>query len=278
MIDTPVIEEERTSGQKLRKARLDMGVNLEDVARTTRIAKRYLKALEEDAHEKLPSEAYARGFLRVYAAFLGLPEEDVISLYQRSTSGEMPEESAPVTLAAKQGKGKSGTAKLLLWSIAALCLAVAAGSFLLGDKENRVATAGKSIQPSPATDNAAVPPVQLPLSSGKRTEHPLQKTAEDAVIPANGTEVPVHGIILKMRVLEDGSLDLTIDETTSQHYDLKAGDLIEWKADKVFSLDLENAGGVQAELDGKILKPFGEKGAHAHIVLSAGYDGEKTVP
>ena len=55
----------------------------------------------------------------------------------------------------------------------------------------------------------------------------------------------------------------------SQQYDLKAGDLIEWKADKVITLEMGNAGGIEAELNGKPLKPFGEPGKTAHIVLKA---------
>jgi hypothetical protein len=90
--------------------------------------------------------------------------------------------------------------------------------------------------------------------------------------------MPAQGIILTMKALEDGSLDITIDDTISQHYDMKAGDLIEWKADTVFTLNLENAGGVDAELNGKPLKPFGAKGVSVRVVLSAGYDGVKTEP
>jgi hypothetical protein len=55
----------------------------------------------------------------------------------------------------------------------------------------------------------------------------------------------------------------------SQQYDLKAGDLIEWKADKVITLEVGNAGGIEAEFNGKPLKPFGQPGKSAHVVLKA---------
>jgi hypothetical protein len=62
---------------------------------------------------------------------------------------------------------------------------------------------------------------------------------------------------------------MTIDGTISQQYDLKSGDLIEWKGEQVFTLDLGNAGGVEAEFNGKSLPPFGEVGRPAHVVLKA---------
>jgi hypothetical protein len=70
-----------------------------------------------------------------------------------------------------------------------------------------------------------------------------------------------------LKVNQDCWLHITIDETVSQQYELKAGDLIEWKGERVFALDMGNAGGVEAELNGKPLKPFGAQGKTAHVVL-----------
>jgi cytoskeleton protein RodZ len=277
MIETFDSEEHISAGKKLRNTRMDRGVTLDEVARITRITKAYLLALEEDAYEKLPSEAYARGFLRIYANFLRLPAEEVLLLYQRSASGETPEESVPTTACDKLGTVEMRTEKRWLWPVSAVCLAVFSGFFFLADKaQHRATTEKMGMQLSPATENAVAPLLHVPLSSAKRTENLSQNLTVETDIPATDSQVAVQGIVLKMRALEDGYLNLTIDEAITQHYNLKAGDLIEWKADKVFSLDMENAGGVEAELNGKLLKPFGEKGAPAHIVLSAGYNGEKT--
>jgi cytoskeletal protein RodZ len=108
MLDTFISEEPGTAGQKLRNARIAMGVKLEDVARTTRIAKGYLIALEEDAYQKLPSETYARGFLRVYANFLGLQGEEILNLYRQNISVAESEELSPAnpgTIGDKENTG-----------------------------------------------------------------------------------------------------------------------------------------------------------------------------
>jgi cytoskeleton protein RodZ len=276
MIDTFDSDEHFSAGQKLRKARLDRGVSLDEVARTTRITKSYLIALEEDAHEKLPSEAYARGFLRIYANFLGLPAEELLTLNQCSSCSISQEEAVAATPREKSARTKRLPAKSWLWTIAAICLAVWAGNFLRADKEQGITSENKSMQLSHAEENVVTSPVRTPPGSEKTTESSPQNLSVISDNFSNDSPQTDQGIVLKLRALEDGYLNLTIDDAITQHYDLKVGDLIEWKADKIFSLDLENAGGVEAELNGKLLKPFGDKGAPAHIILSAGYDGEKT--
>ena len=62
-------------GSSLRRARERLGLELPQVEEQTRIRAKYLRALEEDEFDVLPASAYAKGFLRVYADFLGLDGE-----------------------------------------------------------------------------------------------------------------------------------------------------------------------------------------------------------
>ena len=59
-------------GASLEEARRRQGLDLEQVEKATYIGRRYLRALEEERFELLPGDAYAKGFLRTYAEFLGL--------------------------------------------------------------------------------------------------------------------------------------------------------------------------------------------------------------
>jgi cytoskeleton protein RodZ len=69
-------------GQLLQEARQQKGVSLEQVEEVTRIRQKFLKALEEEDYTALPAEAYAKGFLRNYALYLGLDPEEVLALYE----------------------------------------------------------------------------------------------------------------------------------------------------------------------------------------------------
>ena len=59
-------------GETLRRERERQGLSFEQVAAELRIRPHYLRMLEEGRLDALPGAAYARGFVREYANFLGL--------------------------------------------------------------------------------------------------------------------------------------------------------------------------------------------------------------
>lgn len=70
-------------GKLLTETRVSNNLDLDQIARETNIAKRYLEALEKDDYEIFPGEPYVIGFLRNYAEYLGLEPEKVIDLYKQ---------------------------------------------------------------------------------------------------------------------------------------------------------------------------------------------------
>jgi len=67
----------QTPGRKLQQIRESMGISLEEIAQKTRIRLNYLEAIESDDEELLPSTVQKRGFLRLYAAELGINLEEL---------------------------------------------------------------------------------------------------------------------------------------------------------------------------------------------------------
>jgi cytoskeletal protein RodZ len=70
-------------GQRLHKERLAKKLSLEDIAKATKIKPNFLAAIEKGEYSKLPSPAYAHGFVRNYAAYLGLPKAEITALFRR---------------------------------------------------------------------------------------------------------------------------------------------------------------------------------------------------
>lgn len=70
-------------GKLLSDTRTEHGLDIEQVARETNIARRYLEALETDDYSVFPAEPYVVGFLRNYCEYLGLNPEEVIKLYKQ---------------------------------------------------------------------------------------------------------------------------------------------------------------------------------------------------
>jgi cytoskeleton protein RodZ len=74
-------------GEDLREARLTLGASVEDMAERLRINRRYIHALEEGRIKDLPGPAYAVGFVRSYAAALGLDPDDAVRRFRDVTGG-----------------------------------------------------------------------------------------------------------------------------------------------------------------------------------------------
>lgn len=69
------MEERPSIGARLREARLRQGLEIADCATATRIRERYLVAIEDGRFESLPDPAFVNGFVRAYAAHLGVTVE-----------------------------------------------------------------------------------------------------------------------------------------------------------------------------------------------------------
>jgi cytoskeleton protein RodZ len=78
-------------GRTLRKARTDRGIELSEVERATKIRAKFLEAMEDDHWEALPARAYARGFLDIYARYLGLDRDALLDQYRETVEDEHPE-------------------------------------------------------------------------------------------------------------------------------------------------------------------------------------------
>jgi cytoskeletal protein RodZ len=74
-------------GEQLKRERELRGVSLEEVSAATRIAPRFLEALENEQWDKLPGGVFNRGFIRAVARYLGLDEENLVSEYALQTKG-----------------------------------------------------------------------------------------------------------------------------------------------------------------------------------------------
>jgi cytoskeleton protein RodZ len=65
-------------GFRLRMARTERGMTLEQIAAGSCISLRTLAALEADDYAKLPEAVYVRGYVRRYAALLGIAAQPLV--------------------------------------------------------------------------------------------------------------------------------------------------------------------------------------------------------
>jgi len=73
-------------GQKLKQAREKLGIQLADIASNLHLSKQYIKAIEEDDFKALPGITFVRGYIRLYARQVQLPETDLIATFEEMRS------------------------------------------------------------------------------------------------------------------------------------------------------------------------------------------------
>ena len=76
-------------GNSLHEARLRRKIEFVQAEQATKIRAKYLRALEDERFEQLPSQTYVKGFLRTYAEYLGLDGQLYVDEYNsRFVAGE----------------------------------------------------------------------------------------------------------------------------------------------------------------------------------------------
>jgi hypothetical protein len=135
-------------GSSLREARVRQQLELSDVERATRIRPRYLNALEEEQFDALPGPAYAKGFLRTYAHYLGLDGDRFVDEYsRRHATEEEPAATPPVRIRRRRSVRDR---RLLALPVAAALVGLVVWQLIpLGG--NRAATPSAPAPPAPTT-------------------------------------------------------------------------------------------------------------------------------
>lgn len=70
-------------GEKLRQAREERDITISEVAEQTRISPLYLEAIENDDYRTLPGGIFNKGFVKSFAKYVGLDEEEALQDYAR---------------------------------------------------------------------------------------------------------------------------------------------------------------------------------------------------
>ncbi|XJZ28566.1 helix-turn-helix domain-containing protein [Bacillota bacterium Lsc_1132] len=73
-------------GNRLKEARLNKGISLDDLQSITKIQKRYLVGIEKGDYSSMPGNFYVRAFIKQYAEAVRLDPDEIFETYK----GEIP--------------------------------------------------------------------------------------------------------------------------------------------------------------------------------------------
>lgn len=75
-----------TLGEKLRQAREERDISISEVAEHTRISPLYLQAIENDEFKTLPGGIFNKGFIKSFAKYVGVDENEAMQDYAKQFS------------------------------------------------------------------------------------------------------------------------------------------------------------------------------------------------
>jgi cytoskeleton protein RodZ len=79
-------------GERMQREREMRSITLDEIAQATKIGVRALRALEEEAFDKLPGGIFNKGFVRAYARYLGIDDEQAVADYEKAAGISEPRE------------------------------------------------------------------------------------------------------------------------------------------------------------------------------------------
>jgi len=288
-------------GARLKLERERRGVTLNEISQSTKISSRLLKALEDEHFDQLPGGIFNKGFIRAYARFLGMDEEEAIADYMEATGGlpaDKKQETLLDPLAAefRQEAGADGAASLP-WGLFAvvlliIALAFAGWGFYSREIANKPgagslrhtkdvarpapmsgAPANGSGPPQPAAGNDQKAPAITPVSTNSSSA-PVSAEAPAGRSAASGAATKAISVRIVAR--EDSWIAIAADGKKIMQDTLLAPAEKSVQADKEIVVKAGNIGALDLEWNGKKLPPQGAEGEV--ITLSFGVDGWRTVP
>jgi cytoskeletal protein RodZ len=254
-------------GETLRRERLRLRLNLNQIAQATKIGTRLLEAMEANEFHKLPGGVFTRSFIRQYAHALGL-DDDALGPELNSIE---PAETANVVAADpafqpdrgnifdRMGRPSSGPdhsgslVSALIWMVLAIGICSGAYYFLTrshGAKPEKV---------QPRATSSAIP------------------TTTVVPTPANTAPVPVAGKVqITLTALEPAWVSVKSDGKQTFTGMLQPNESKQIGAAEIIRLTAGNAGALQVSLNGRAVGPLGPKGQVRVVELTSG--GVRDVP
>lgn len=236
-------------GSQFRSKRQQLGLGIEDVARSLRFSAHLVEAIESEQWAKLGAAVYAKSYISSYARLLGLNPallEEIPSL-----SSQAP---ALKTLSTVKVESTSAASKWLLGLLTALGLAAILAYFALRqDTQEPLVLDALVSTPAPAQPEA----VAEPEAQSRLTAPPI--TADSAAMPGNAAadaalppaaSVPADAGVSISVSQECWAEILGTDGSILFKGMLLPGQSLQHPLDKVGRITLGNAGSATVEVNG----------------------------
>lgn len=229
-------------GEQFKRERIGKKISLEDVARETKIRVSFLRAIEEDRFNLLPGGVFTRNFLRAYAIYLRMDEDEVVKSFVQLSPPSEEKKLSPLLVVEEHKRRR------YFYQIAILILLILLLGYILwvkgwDFKGENVYNLQQNEKPSTIKEETAVIPERREVLPSAR--EPSSEASE---------------LSMELRAIDSCWVEILADDRLVAYKLLQPGEKLTFVARQRFSLTLGNAGGVEVSLNGKRLRRLGRLG------------------
>lgn len=228
-----------TLGEKLRQAREARGLTLSEVSEQTRISTLYLESIENDDYRGLPGGIFNKGFVKSYAKFVGIKEEDALADYAQFMAQANLAEETELKLYKPEvlTDDRSGPSMTPTIIVALVILALMTGGILL-------------------LLNYLQPPTDL--ATGDATPRPTANASLEGPansVPATADVPDMATLNVEFKAMNPVSVIATVDSEPQKKSDVAAGSSLSFSPRESLTLNYNrwNAANVQLSINGKVI-------------------------
>jgi cytoskeletal protein RodZ len=259
-------------GERMRREREMRGIKLEEISESTKISRRNLLALEEERFERLPGGIFNKGFVRSYARYLGLDEEQAVqdflsasANYDQPIALQPPGTEISLVKPPVIPSDASERRKDMAWTLAALLVLGAGGAgWYQLNRSSKVASPPQSSSTAPVP---TLPRIPLPNSaSGNTGDVPAAALSTPELKSGSGSttdqvrNVAQRAVVLAIRANQETWVSLIVDGKPYLDAVLSAGNERTVSAQQRIVLRTGNAGGLEISYNGSPRAPMGKDG------------------
>jgi cytoskeleton protein RodZ len=260
-------------GERLRRARLDAGKTLDQVAADTKIQIWILEAIERDDFSRIPGGVFIRGYLTAVARAVGLNPSEVLTAY----SPEFAPQPAPPPPALPPPDPNEVT-RTPLWQYIVI-VAMVLGAVVLWRNMTRTSHDIAAAPTSPAPVSA--PPTTVP--SPAVPPAPANQPAESGATATTGATAPIAPVephegdsavaptaplIVQVHANEEVWIEADADGERKVYQLFEQGQELRVEGQKEIRLLVGDAAAVSYTINGKPGRPLGGTGVVRQFVVS----------
>jgi cytoskeletal protein RodZ len=241
-------------GQSFKKARESKGISLDQIAKETRISSRFLTAIENEQFHLLPGGIFNRGFVRTFAAAVGLDADQAVSDYERLATAREPND----ILTSANAQPSKSERHLYPVAIGVLALAIAIFYVVTRDSSPGAEAPASGLapaisEPAPAPSSPEVPEISSPPPAEPEP-----------------TAVSFQGITLDVEAHQQTWIKVTSDGNSVNSGEvLEPGMTRKFMAESSINISIGNAAGLSLKINDMPVKPLGKSGEVRSVTITS---------